>query len=374
MKLMNKLAFWFRCDADRMERVFSMSALGQRDKWTGRRDYRERTINKAIAGNQGVYTGVVAGPPPSQNGKAPPRKIIGRSDDQDEDPPIHRTELGNAIRLAKLFGKRLRYCGQLDYWLVFDGTHWQQDHRDQVWRYAKATIRSLAREAAQMTHDDERKAMLRFAIDSEKKRTIQAMIDLARSEPEIAIGPEDLDRDPYLLNCPNGTVDLRTGKLREHRPEDLITKITSVAYRPDAPRVRWENTLAEILPDPKLVSYVKRALGYSCTGDIGEHALFIPYGKGRNGKNTVLDPIRTVLHDYATVSDPKIFLRTGRDDHPTGLAKLFGCRFVMTDEVDEGEQLAEALVKRLTGNATISARFMRRISSTLMSRSRSGFR
>ena len=179
---------------------------------------------------------------------------------------------------------------------------------------------------------------------------------------------------PTCSTVPTALSICEPASFRSIRPEDLITKITSVAYRPDAPRVRWENTLAEILPDPKLVSYVKRALGYSCTGDIGEHALFIPYGKGRNGKNTVLDPIRTVLHDYATVSDPKIFLRTGRDDHPTGLAKLFGCRFVMTDEVDEGEQLAEALVKRLTGNATISARFMHRISSTLMSRSRSGFR
>ena len=81
---------------------------------------------------------------------------------------------------------------------------------------------------------------------------------------------------------------------------------------------------------------------------------------GRNGKNTVLDPVRKVLHDYATVSDPRIFLRTGKNEHPTGLAKLFGCRLVVTDEVDEGEELAEALVKRLTGDPTISARYMRR--------------
>ena len=119
-----------------------------------------------------------------------------------------------------------------------------------------------------------------------------------------------------------------------------------------------EKTVGEILPEPDLVSYVKRSLGYSASGDTSEHAIFIAYGTGRNGKNTVLDPIAKVLHDYAATCDPKILLRTGKNEHPTALANLFGRRQVVTDEVDEGEQLAEALVKRLTGNPRMSARFI----------------
>jgi len=287
---------------------------------------------------------------------APPAYEV---DEQDDDIPINRTELGNSIRLVNLFGDHLRYCGQLGYWLVFHGAYWQPDHKGQVWKYGKATVRHLAKEASTMTDDEERKAMLRFAIDSEKKRAIQAMIDLAKSDRRMAILPEDLDRDPYLLNCPNGTIELRTGRLREHRPKDLITKITSVDYRPNAPRARWEKTLDEIQPEPEMRDYLKRALGYSISGDTGEHALFLPYGKGRNGKNTILDPVAKVLGEYATGCDPKILLRTGKNDHPTGLADLHGRRLVITDEVDEGEQLAEALVKRLTGNPTLKARFMR---------------
>ncbi len=276
------------------------------------------------------------------------------------DDPIKQTELGNARRLVKLFGHRLRFCKQLGYWLVFDGTRWCPDHVGEVWQCAKLVVRSLAKEAADTNDDSTRKALLSFALKSEEKKRIQAMIDLAWSEPGIAILPEALDRDPWLLNCPNGTVDLRTGKLREHRPEDLITKITKFAYRPGASRQRWEKVLDEIFPgNPEMVAYVKRAAGYSCTGDTGEHALFLPWGKGRNGKNTVLDPIASVLNDYATSADPKTFLRAGMNVHPTGLAKLFGSRFVLTDEVDEGEQLAEALVKRLTGNPVLTARFMR---------------
>ncbi len=292
------------------------------------------------------------GPP----GRKPPGLQV---DDQDGEVPVNRTELGNSIRLVNLFGQELRYCSQLGYWLVFHSAYWQPDYKNQVWKFGKATIRHLAKEASKMTDDEERKAMLRFAIESEKKRAIQAMIDLAKSDPRIAIVPEDLDRDPYLLNCPNGTLELRTGKLREHRPEDLITKITAVPYRPDAPRERWEKVLDEIQPESELRAYLKRALGYSICGDTGEHCLFLPYGTGRNGKNTILDPIVKILGEYATNCDPKILLRTGKNDHPTGLADLRGRRLVITDEVDEGEELAEALVKRVTGNPTIKARFMR---------------
>ncbi|MGO9813435.1 MAG: phage/plasmid primase, P4 family [Isosphaeraceae bacterium] len=359
-KLAAKLAFWTGKDAARMESLFSSSALGQRGKWTDRADYRKRTIATAIAGCKDVYRPTIpSGSRPSTNGKAdPPRRGVAPPGHEDGDSPINHTELGNARRLVQLFGHRLRFCKQLGYWLIFDGTRWCPDQTGEVWRCAKATVRSLAKEAAKMTDGGERKMMLAWAIKSEEKKKIQAMIDLAWSEPGIAIIPDDLDRDPWLLNCPNGTVDLRTGNLRAHRAEDLITKITRKAYRPEASRERWSKTLAEIQPDPEMVAYIKRAVGYSCCGDIGEHALFIAFGKGRNGKNTVLDPIAAVLNDYSTTSDPRVFLRSGKNDHPTALADLFGRRYVMTDEVDEGEQLAEALVKRLTGNPRLKSRFL----------------
>jgi hypothetical protein len=54
-KLMRTLAFGTGCDPDRMERMFSASALGQRDKWKNRKDYRRRTIENAIAKTTKVY-------------------------------------------------------------------------------------------------------------------------------------------------------------------------------------------------------------------------------------------------------------------------------------------------------------------------------
>ena len=110
--------------------------------------------------------------------------------------------------------------------------------------------------------------------------------------------------------------------------------------------------------DEKLIGYVQRALGYSLTADVSLQVLFLCYGKGRNGKNTVLDSARTILHDYATVAPPRIFLTAGQNEHPTALADLVGRRFIPTSEVDQGERLAESLVKRLTGDRTMKARFM----------------
>jgi putative DNA primase/helicase len=271
----------------------------------------------------------------------------------------HLTELGNARRLIAVHGQDVRYCKSLGAWLDWDGHRWCPDERGAIWRRAKDIVRQLAREAISAFDDNERTRLLRWALKSEEKKVMGASIELAWSEPDIAILPDELDRDPWLLNTPAGTVDLKTGKLREHRQSDLISKITGVPYDASAKCPRWVKTLGEIFSgDLDLVGYVQRALGYSLTGVIGEHALFLCYGTGRNGKNTVLDTVLTILGDYATIANPRTFMTIGQGDHLAMVADLMGRRFVPTDEVEEGEQLAESMVKRVTGNKLIKARFM----------------
>lgn len=268
------------------------------------------------------------------------------------------TELGNAQRLVEAHGDRIRFCKSLGQWYEWDGARWAPDHTEGIWRRTKDCVRQMGREATETLDDARRKAILKWALKSEEKKTITAMIDLARSEPGIAIMPDDLDRDPWMLNCPNGTVDLKTGRIHPHRREDLFSKITLTSCGGECPR--WLEALKTIFDgDGDLVSYVRRALGYSLTGNTGEHALFLCYGTGRNGKNTILDTARTILGDYATVANPRMFLATGQGDHPAMLADLMGRRFVPTSEVEEGERLAESLVKRVTGDKTLKARFMR---------------
>lgn len=288
----------------------------------------------------------------------PPPEPVNRTPVPGRDG-FNLTELGNAQRLVKAYGDRLRYCHSRGRWLTWDGRRWALDSRSKVWEWAKDVIRQLGHEAADCPDRDLMKRTYQWAIGSERKKVIQATMDLAWSEPGIGIVPEDLDHDPWLLNCTNGTVDLRTGELRPHRQEDLISKLAACAFDPEADCPRWKDTLNTIFQhDEELIAYVKRALGYSMTGDTSAQALFLCYGTGRNGKNTVLDAVRYLLGDYSTVAAPRILLTAGSNDHPAMIADLIGSRFVPTSEVDEGERLAESLVKRLTGDSHIKARFM----------------
>jgi putative DNA primase/helicase len=357
LALCNYLAFWFNKDAARMERAFSASALGQREKWKNREDYRKATIDAAIAGLSGE------GYNPQANGKAKkaagnPKKPRGSSVSPSVSLAANLTEWGNAKRLIRDHGQNLRYSKSLG-WFEWDGCRWKPDQTGAIWARAKDTVRQLGMEAANTVDDKQRQATLRWALDSEQKKIMSAMIELAWSEPGVSILPDQLDADPWALNTPSGTVDLKTGALRPHQQSDLISKITSVPYDPKADCPRWKNTLSEIFAnDPIMVAYLQRALGYSISGFIGEHALFLCHGTGRNGKNTVLDTVGTILRDYATIANPRTFLTIGQNDHLAMIADLMGRRFVPTDEVEEGEQLAESMVKRLTGNKTLKARFM----------------
>lgn len=289
---------------------------------------------------------------------SPPPADGGGKDGSREDQP-KLTEWGMAKRLIRAFGDRLRFCLNRGIWLEWDGTRWDACAKGAIWRWAKETVRQLGQEAADEPDPERRTAIFRFAIKCESKKLMAATIDLAWSEPGISITTDQLDADGWLLNCPNGIVDLRTGALRGHRKEDLMSKITRAGFDPAAKCPRWREALNVIFNgDQSLIDYMQRALGYSLTGDIREHALFLCYGTGRNGKNTILDTVRTIMQDYATVASPRVFLSAGQGDHPAMLADLVGRRYVPTSEVDEGERLAESLVKRVTGDRTIKARFM----------------
>lgn len=175
-----------------------------------------------------------------------------------------------------------------------------------------------------------------------------------RLQPEV----QERGEDPWVMNVGNGVVDLRTGELSPHDPARLLTKIAGADYFPEAEAPIWKRVVAEAMPDPDVRGFLQRALGYCCTGDVGEQKLFIPYGTGGNSKTTLMEGARNALGDYADQADPELLLAR-RDAHPTGIAKLRGKRFVVTSENDEGSCLAEGTVKRLTGGDRITARHMR---------------
>jgi putative DNA primase/helicase len=266
------------------------------------------------------------------------------------------TDLGNAERFVAQHGENVRYCYSWRTWLFWTGTRWERDNTGQVHRLAKETVRSIYREASDSTDEDRRKALAKHAAASESETRIRAMIELAKSE--VPASPDDLDADPWLLNVLNGTIDLRTEELREHRREDLITKIAPVEYTPRALAPTWGAFLERVLPGEELRRFVQRAAGYSATGATSEQCMFIHHGPGANGKSTFQETLSAALGDYAMRTPTETLLVKRSGGVPNDIARLKGARFVTASETEEGRRLAESLVKDLTGQDTISARFM----------------
>lgn len=275
---------------------------------------------------------------------------------------INHTDLGNARRLVGAHGKDLRFCHPWGKWLVWDGRRWEVDSTAEVNRRAKDVVRLMYAEAAEAQDVDWRKALVSWATRSESQSRIEAMINSAKSEPGIPVRPEELDRDPWLFNCLNGTLDLRTGALRAHAREDLLTKIAPVEYVPDAQCPAWLDFLDLVFGgDDDVISFVQRAVGYSLTGITDERVFFILYGEGRNGKTTFLETIAALMGDYAEQTPTETLLAVNRNSSgiPNDVARLKGARFVRASEAERGHRLAEAKVKAMVGGDMISARFLR---------------
>ncbi|MDA2929769.1 phage/plasmid primase, P4 family, partial [Acidobacteria bacterium AH-259-O06] len=177
------------------------------------------------------------------------------------------------------------------------------------------------------------------------------------------ITTKDLDSHPFLLNCRNGTLDLKTGELREHRREDYLTKLVHFEYNPKAECPQFRKFLYEImgltpgssegeqLQIDRLVKYLQKAFGYASTGDVSEKKVFCFFGSGDNGKTTLLEAIRHVLAEYShQLLIDSLMARTGRETNASlaDLADLRGARFVTTSEGERGQRLAEAKLKYLT--------------------------
>lgn len=269
------------------------------------------------------------------------------------------TDLGNAERMVRLFGENIRYVGAWKKWLIWGGQRWQVDETEQIVRYAQLTARAIYKEASSEEDPDKRRALAVHATKSEATPRVKAMISQACALPGVAIRVADLDKDNWLLNCPNGTLDLRAGVLRPHRREDMITKITSVPYDPGAKAPLWEQFLDRVQPDKGIQNLLGRLSGYSLTGDVGEHVLPVHYGKGRNGKGVFVNAKLDVLGDYATQIPTELLMVKKGEAHPTEKTVLFGMRFAAATESEEGKSLNVALVKQLVGGDRISARKMR---------------
>lgn len=272
----------------------------------------------------------------------------------DNDLPVSDDEL--ARRFTMRHHDDFRYVAALGRWYIWRGTRWVHDD-------SKATFDAI-RQSCRL---DLGAALIGITKESDRKRmrerlggaaTIAAVERLVSADRVHAVTSDSLDADPWLLNTPGGTLDLRTGRLQSHAPRDLCTKITAATPNGECPLFLC--ALERALPDPRERDYVQRLVGYMLTGVVKEHVMALAYGTGANGKSLILNAVKHALGDYAVTLGSEVLMESHNDRHPTEIAVLRGARMALCSEVDSGRRWNETRVKRLSGGDSITARLIAR--------------
>lgn len=278
--------------------------------------------------------------------------------------PVYRTDAANAKRFVDEFSPKIRFVPAWKKWLAWDGKRWQIDSaqvivRRQALHWAKRLWLEYG-SARSLLNQRDASVIEAFVKYANSSTGIAAMLTLAQSDERVLISHSDIDKEPLLFNLRNGTLDLKTGKLRRHDPNDLLTQVSPTEFDENATCPRWLSTLQLVFSDDKeLIEYFQSMVGYCLSGLTGEHFLSVWWGGGRNGKTTLWQTIYGVLgEDYALKAADGLLLGD-RDGHPTDVADLFRKRFVVISEPEQGANLRESKVKQLTGDSLIKARRMK---------------
>lgn len=271
-----------------------------------------------------------------------------------------------AQAFAERHRDRLRFTKITKQWIAFDGRRWVQEDDYGAAELLRAMAMDYYAEAAVMADDGKRARIRKLAqvLDTAKGR--RGVLDLARAEPGFRVDPDVFDRDPWLLNVQNGTLDLRDGQAvrRDHRPDDFLRKLAPVDYDPDAKAPTWEAFLRRIIVgkdaegSDDLIGYLQRFAGYALTGVIREHVFPVFYGTGGNGKGTFLSTLGKILGDYMVPLPEGMLLHRKHQPHPAELMTLKGARLAVASEINKDGSLNESRVKALTGGDRVQARGM----------------
>ena len=337
------LAYWTRGDADRIDRLFRISRL-MRPKWDERRGadtYGQRTINFAIKAATALY-------------------------DPDLDGTLRegRNDVANAEIFVQLNGPRFCYNLDRKEWLMWNCHRWQENADLDLLFSCEDVSKELLRRATANPLPDAKlqTAAVKWAIQSGDGHRIDQINKFAQRR--LKQHGHLFNRDPYLLACENGIVDLRTGDLRDGQPGDWITRSTGIRYDAHARCPVFEQFLREIMCfDDEMTAYMWRGIGYCLTGDTTERAFFLLHGGGRNGKTTFVETLQAVMGaeegGYAQRARFNTFLRKstvgGANDD---VAHLSGARLVVASEADDRAPLDTAAIKELTGGDAIRARHL----------------
>ena len=390
MALVSMLTFWCGCVEEQIDRIFRTSGL-MRDKWdrmTGDSTYGQITIRNAVATCSEIYR-----PVKTQNAEDDFRSLdldaIQEERDRREregytftpdyrcmdttiealaphtNPRYEAFQIGNARMFVDYYRRIILMNETRNCWYIYDGRVWRPDqHNLKINDMAKKFHDDLMTFANSITSEDTRNRFLKRveALDQKKFRDI--MVKDAGTESSITVRMDAFDRDKYLFNCHNGTINLKTGEFRPHNPLDRLTKLTEVDYDPEATCPRWESFMEEVFEgDKDRIRYLQKAVGYAMSGDTRLECMFILYGPtSRNGKGTTMETVLRILGEYGRTAKPDMLSKKSFADSSgpsEDVARLNGARMVNVSEPEKSMVLDASLTKQMTGNNILTARYLR---------------
>ena len=280
-------------------------------------------------------------------------------------------DIGNAERFTNYWGETTRFDSDRGTWMIWRGTHWENDSCGQaLHRITLVAKRIIPVEVAEIRSDSKEKKdwadikadrVAAEAARLHRTPTMLSALTVAKVLPEMRTRTSQYDAHPMKFNCLSGVIDLPTGEVHPHRPEDLHARISTVELAPVGSECpRWMKYLNDIMcGDAELVSYLQRMVGYIMTGSTKESAVFVFWGDGANGKSVFINVIYHLLGGYAHNTDIRTFTNIDRGNSPRNdLAELVGMRFAVSPEWESGEALDEASLKTISGGDIVSARFL----------------
>ena len=279
-----------------------------------------------------------------------------------------KTDGGNADRYALEHSDSVKWSSEHEAWFAYDGKRWKRNAIGEVMRRARLTVARMWDDVKAATDETKKKQLVKWALHADSKSGLEAMVSLARWHEDVEILKFDdvFDRDPLLLNCTNGILDLRTGKLGLHRKDAMLTKMAGVSYDPNLLATRFTGFLCKTFggsgdaeADLALIEYVQRLAGYFLTGLTAEQAIYLFFGPSETGKSTIVKIIRRVMGEYATsLPDGALLAKKFADDDEHAAADLPGVRLATAVETAPGRRLNEQKIKQITGQDFVRARHL----------------
>lgn len=276
------------------------------------------------------------------------------------------SDVGNAERLISLHGKDIKFNVNSGKWYVWNGVNWELDNSFKVENLYRTVLRRFQNAIPNINISDDEIATKKqqekaksFVLRNETDGKIKSVLNQAKTFKGINF--MESDKDDYLFNTPNGTINLRDLTQKKHDRKDLITQCSNYSFNIENDKCpNWMAFLNRIFcGDQELINYVQKAVGYSLTGDMREQCLFMLWGGGANGKSTFVKALEDIMGTYAaTIKGETLMEKNGQDGARGDLARLTNKRVVIASELQEGQVFNEPLLKVLSAGETLPVRFM----------------